>query len=104
MGAHKDRRNFFAVLSMKSGSGNNANSGAGEEKLDPFLVGVNCYCEIFMKIPDATLSGVSIDPKGVTVYPATKFADEVFIQNEVLTGKYIMWNSAGDAKGHIMLN
>eukprot|EP00392_Amoebophrya_sp_AT5.2_P010623 g10688.t1 len=57
------------------------------------------YCEVFLKIPNATFSGLSIDPKGVTVYPATKLS--ISIQSEVLAGRYQIWNAADDnIKGH----
>jgi len=66
---------------------------------DPFLHGVNCYAEVFMEIPDTTLSGIVIDPKAVTVYPTTRIYGGVSVQKEVLTGKYVIWNMAGEVRG-----
>merc|ERR1719321_2040951 len=66
---------------------------------DPFLHGVNCYAEVFMEIPDTTLSGLAIDPKAVTVYPTTRIYGGVSVQKEVLTGKYVIWNMAGEVRG-----
>eukprot|EP00746_Dinoflagellata_sp_MGD_P067009 gnl/MRDRNA2_/MRDRNA2_27685_c0_seq1.p1 gnl/MRDRNA2_/MRDRNA2_27685_c0~~gnl/MRDRNA2_/MRDRNA2_27685_c0_seq1.p1 ORF type:complete len:691 (-),score=121.36 gnl/MRDRNA2_/MRDRNA2_27685_c0_seq1:73-2145(-) len=65
---------------------------------DPFLHGVNCYAEVFMEIPDTTLSGLAIDPKAVTVYPTTRIYGGVSVHKEVLTGKYVIWNSAGEVR------
>lgn len=67
---------------------------------DPFLHGVNCYAEVFLEVPDTTLSGISVDPKAVTVYPTSRVAGTVTVQKEVLTGKYVIWNMAGDVRGH----
>merc|ERR550514_2511452 len=66
---------------------------------DPFLHGVNCYAEVFLEVPDATLSGIAIDPKAVTVYPTTRVYGGVTVQKEVLTGKYVIWNMAGEVRG-----
>lgn len=66
---------------------------------DPFLHSVNCYAEVFMEIPDTTLSGIVIDPKAVTVYPTTRVYGGVSVQKEVLTGKYVIWNMAGEVRG-----
>merc|ERR1712039_920097 len=67
---------------------------------DPFLRGVNCYAEVFLEVPDTTLSGIVIDPKAVTVYPTTRVHGGVTVQKEVLTGKYVIWNMAGEVRGH----
>mmetsp|Transcript_68902 Transcript_68902/g.213107 ORF Transcript_68902/g.213107 Transcript_68902/m.213107 type:complete len:211 (+) Transcript_68902:396-1028(+) len=67
---------------------------------DPFLHGVNCYAEVLLEVPDATLSGITVDPKAVTVYPTTRVYGGVSVQREVLTGKYTIWNMAGEVRGH----
>jgi len=67
---------------------------------DPFLHGVNCYAEVFLEVPDTTLSGIKIDPKAVTVYPTSRVYGAVTVQKEVLTGKYVIWNMAGEVRGH----
>lgn len=54
---------------------------------DPFLMGVNCYAEVFLEVQDVALSGVNIDPKAVTVYPTTRVYGGVAVQKEFLTGK-----------------
>ena len=56
---------------------------------DPFLMGVNCYAEVFLEVQDVALSGVNIDPKAVTVYPTTRVYGGVAVQKEFLTGKQL---------------
>lgn len=68
---------------------------------DPFLTGVNCYAEVFLEVPDATLSGIIIDPKAVTVYPTSRIYGGVTVQKEVLAGKYTIWNMAGEIRSHL---
>ncbi|CAK9116014.1 unnamed protein product [Durusdinium trenchii] len=51
-------------------------------------------------VQDVALSGVNIDPKAVTVYPTTRVYGGVAVQKEFLTGKYIIWNMAGEVRGH----
>ena len=58
---------------------------------DPFLIGVNCYAEVFLEVQDVALSGVNIDPKAVTVYPTTRVHGSL---------RYIIWNMAGEVRGH----
>ena len=58
--------------------------------------------EVFLRIPDTTLSGVCVDPAGITIYPG-KCQSETLIQTEVLSGTYVIWNSAGDARAHFIL-
>eukprot|EP00928_Gymnodinium_smaydae_P014383 TRINITY_DN15258_c0_g1_i2.p1 TRINITY_DN15258_c0_g1~~TRINITY_DN15258_c0_g1_i2.p1 ORF type:complete len:739 (+),score=148.48 TRINITY_DN15258_c0_g1_i2:277-2493(+) len=67
---------------------------------DPFLRGVNCYAEVFLEVPDITLSGIKIDPKAITVYPTTRTHRGVAVQKEVHTGKYVIWNMVGEVRGH----
>merc|ERR1711957_731517 len=82
-------------------SGNKAGTSQTPSGLvqDPFLHGVNCYAEVFLEVPDTTLSGIAIDPKAVTVYPTTRVYGGVTVQKEVLTGKYVIWNMAGEVRG-----
>ncbi|CAE7323032.1 AP5M, partial [Symbiodinium necroappetens] len=77
-----------------------ANLGTMTPPEDPFLMGVNCYAEVFLEVPDVALSGIHVDPKAVTVYPTTRVYGGVAVQKEFLTGKYIIWNMAGDVRGH----
>ncbi|CAJ1400619.1 unnamed protein product [Effrenium voratum] len=81
-------------------STSSAPSNAALTAPDPFLMGVNCYAEVFLEVPDVALSGINIDPKAVTVYPTTRVYGGVAVQKEFLTGKYIIWNMAGEVRGH----
>merc|ERR1712232_543861 len=83
----------------KASVGTNANQPTGGFMQDPFLHGVNCYAEVFLEVPDTTLSGIMVDPKAVTVYPTTRVYGGVSVQKEVLTGKYTIWNMAGEVRG-----
>jgi len=67
---------------------------------DPFLLGMNCYAEVNLEIPDTTLSGVRIDPKAITVYPTTRVHSGANVQREVRTGRYAIWNTFGEVRGH----
>lgn len=88
--SHSDER------ASKAGVASQTPSGLVQ---DPFLHGVNCYAEVFLEVPDTTLSGIAIDPKAVTVYPTTRVYGGVTVQKEVLTGKYVIWNMAGEVRG-----
>merc|ERR1711967_146605 len=79
--------------------GATVSQSAGGFVQDPFLHGVNCYAEVFLEVPDTTLSGILVDPKAVTVYPTTRVYGGVSVQKEVLTGKYVIWNMAGEVRG-----
>merc|ERR1712186_154048 len=89
------------------GGGGGGGGGSGQQQpavgglvQDPFLHGVNCYAEVFLEVPDTTLSSICIDPKAVTVYPTARVYGGVSVQKEVLTGKYAIWNMAGEVRGH----
>ncbi|CAK0899221.1 unnamed protein product, partial [Prorocentrum cordatum] len=75
----------------RSSKASSAPQPSGGFVQDPFLSGVNCYAEVFLEVPDTTLSGIRIDPKAVTVYPTTRVYGGVSVQKEVLTGKYVIW-------------
>lgn len=77
-----------------------AGGGGAASSEDPFLHGTNCYAEVFLEVPENTLSGIRIDPKAVTVYPTAKVYGGVSVQKEVLTGKHVIWNMAGEVRGH----
>lgn len=94
MGLPEDR------TSGKAGAGTTPQQpSTGGYVQDPFLHGVNCCAEVFLEVPDTTLSGIMIDPKAVTVYPTTRVYGGVSVQKEVLTGKYVIWNMAGEVRG-----
>ncbi|RVW55557.1 AP-5 complex subunit mu [Vitis vinifera] len=49
--------------------------------------------EVTFKIVGASLSGMSIDPKSVSIYPAVKAPVE--FSSQVTSGDYILWNTLG---------
>lgn len=51
------------------------------------------YAKVSFKILGGTLSGMSIDPKYVSIYPAVKAPVESTMQ--VSSGDYILWNTLG---------
>lgn len=51
------------------------------------------FAKASIKVTGGTMSGISIDPKTVSVYPAVKTACE--FSSQVLSGEYIFWNSLG---------
>lgn len=60
---------------------------------EPFCWEAYNYAKVSFKLLGSTMSGMSVDPKAVTVYPAAKAPCEVSAQ--VLSGDYILWNSLG---------
>ncbi|CAD7922160.1 unnamed protein product [Amoebophrya sp. A25] len=62
------------------------------------------YCEVFLKIPGATFSGLKIDPEAISVYPPLPDAS-ISVRREALAGRYIIWNAADEAiKGRTPLD
>ncbi|XP_008793659.2 AP-5 complex subunit mu isoform X2 [Phoenix dactylifera] len=51
------------------------------------------YAKVSFKIFGGSLSGMSIDPKSVSIYPAVKAPVEFFMQAS--SGDYILWNTLG---------
>ncbi|KAJ4967911.1 hypothetical protein NE237_014612 [Protea cynaroides] len=51
------------------------------------------YAKVSFKIVGAALSGISIDPKSVRIYPAVKAPVE--FSTQVSSGDYILWNTLG---------
>lgn len=51
------------------------------------------FAKASIKVTGGSMSGISIDPKTVSVYPAVKTACE--FSSQVLSGEYIFWNSLG---------
>lgn len=60
---------------------------------EPFCWQSYNYARVSFKISGATMSGMSIDPKSVTVYPTVKTPVEFTTQ--VSSGDYILWNTLG---------
>lgn len=51
------------------------------------------FAKASIKVTGGSMSGISIDPKNVSVYPAVKTNCE--FSSQVLSGEYIFWNSLG---------
>ncbi|PRQ38951.1 putative Mu domain-containing protein [Rosa chinensis] len=60
---------------------------------EPFCWHAYNYAKVSFKIVGASLSGMSIDPKSVSIYPAVKAPVESSTQ--VTSGDYILWNTLG---------
>ncbi|XP_024365716.1 AP-5 complex subunit mu [Physcomitrium patens] len=60
---------------------------------DPLCWEAYSFAKASIKVTGGNMSGISIDPKAVTVYPAVKTACE--FSSQVLSGEYIFWNSLG---------
>lgn len=60
---------------------------------EPFCWQAYRYAKVSFKIAGASLSGMSIDPKSVSIYPAVKAPVE--FSSQVTSGDYILWNTLG---------
>ncbi|KAL8524823.1 hypothetical protein ACS0TY_014437 [Phlomoides rotata] len=60
---------------------------------DPFSWQAYNYAKVSFKMTGPSLSGMSIDPKSVSLFPAVKAPVEVSAQ--VTSGDYILWNTLG---------
>ncbi|XP_047950591.1 AP-5 complex subunit mu isoform X1 [Salvia hispanica] len=60
---------------------------------DPFNRKAYNYATVSFKIIGPSFSGISIDPKSVSIFPAVKAPIEVSAQ--VTSGDYILWNTLG---------
>ncbi|WOL18804.1 hypothetical protein Cni_G27601 [Canna indica] len=60
---------------------------------EPFCWQAYNYAKVSFKILGGTLSGMSIDPKSVSIYPALKAPVELSMQAS--SGDYILWNTLG---------
>ncbi|XP_058084136.1 AP-5 complex subunit mu isoform X1 [Magnolia sinica] len=60
---------------------------------EPFCWQAYNYAKVSFKIVGGTLSGMSIDPKSVSIYPAVKAPVEFSMQAS--SGDYILWNTLG---------
>ncbi|GFZ14061.1 clathrin adaptor complexes medium subunit family protein [Actinidia rufa] len=60
---------------------------------EPFCWQAYNYAKVSFKILGASLSGISIDPKSVSIFPAVKAPVE--FSTQVTSGDYILWNTLG---------
>ncbi|KAK9288406.1 hypothetical protein L1049_016862 [Liquidambar formosana] len=60
---------------------------------EPFSWQAYNYAKVSFKLMGASLSGMSIDPKSVSIYPAVKAPVEFSSQGT--SGDYILWNTLG---------
>ncbi|XVE81989.1 hypothetical protein DITRI_Ditri15bG0111000 [Diplodiscus trichospermus] len=60
---------------------------------EPFSWNAYNYAKVSFKIVGASFSGMSIDPKSVSIYPAVKAPVE--LSTQVISGDYILWNTLG---------
>ncbi|KAL2463994.1 AP-5 complex subunit mu [Forsythia ovata] len=60
---------------------------------EPFCWQAYDYAKVSFKIVGPSLSGMSIDPKSVSIFPAVKAPVELSCQ--VTSGEYILWNTLG---------
>lgn len=60
---------------------------------EPFCWQAYDYAKVSFKIMGASVSGMHIDPKSVSIYPAVKAPIELSAQ--VTSGDYILWNTLG---------
>ncbi|KAM3707503.1 hypothetical protein ACJW31_02G029800 [Castanea mollissima] len=58
---------------------------------EPFCWQAYNYAKVSFKIAGASLSGMSVDPKSVSIYPAVKASVE--FSTQVTSGDYILWNT-----------
>lgn len=77
---------------FKGGKGEPSLQAADME--EPLCWEAYSFAKATIKVVGGTMSGISIDPKTVSVYPAVKSAP-CDLSSQVLSGEYIFWNSLG---------
>ncbi|XP_027330821.1 AP-5 complex subunit mu isoform X2 [Abrus precatorius] len=60
---------------------------------EPFCWQAYNYAKVSFKIVGASISGIAVDPKSVSIYPAVKAPVE--FSTQVTSGDYILWNTLG---------
>ncbi|KAL5541720.1 hypothetical protein UlMin_009430 [Ulmus minor] len=60
---------------------------------EPFCWQAYNYAKVSFKLVGGSLSGMSIDPKSVSIYPGVKAPVE--LSTQVTSGDYILWNTLG---------
>eukprot|EP00916_Digyalum_oweni_P018632 GHVL01031177.1.p2 GENE.GHVL01031177.1~~GHVL01031177.1.p2 ORF type:complete len:241 (+),score=45.18 GHVL01031177.1:1048-1770(+) len=61
----------------------------------------NYRAEVYMELDNYTLSGLSIDPNSLSIYPHTKLSSDILVKNKVVSGKFYLWNSHKETIGGI---
>ncbi|EFA76851.1 hypothetical protein PPL_09603 [Heterostelium album PN500] len=95
------------TLSVTGSSGNQSNtaypnqsfpiteqSQGDDDDRDPFCYNSNTFVKLFFKLQHCTLSGFNIDPKKVSIYPASK--SKINVDREIVSSEYIIWNSLSE--------
>ncbi|TKY54079.1 AP-5 complex subunit mu [Spatholobus suberectus] len=60
---------------------------------EPFCWQAYNYAKVSFKVVGASVSGIAVDPKSVSIYPAGKAP--VDFSTQVTSGDYILWNTLG---------
>ncbi|KAK4266440.1 hypothetical protein QN277_027362 [Acacia crassicarpa] len=60
---------------------------------EPFCWKAYNYAKVSFRIAGGSLSGITIDPRSVSIYPAVKAPVE--FSTQVISGDYILWNTLG---------
>ncbi|XP_028759870.1 AP-5 complex subunit mu [Neltuma alba] len=60
---------------------------------EPFCWKAYNYAKVSFRIAGGSLSGITIDPKSVSIYPTVKAPAE--FSTQVISGDYILWNTLG---------
>ncbi|XP_036007048.1 AP-5 complex subunit mu-1-like isoform X1 [Fundulus heteroclitus] len=71
-------------------------SGSSQGPSDPLCTGLTAYIkQLYLKVPDTTLSGCFVDQHSVQVYSSAK--PRIITSRELLSKEYYIWNSTGPA-------
>eukprot|EP00249_Psilotum_nudum_P020198 c27600_g1_i1 orf=232-2142(+) len=62
---------------------------------EPFCWEAYSYAKVSFKVNGGTMTGISLDSKSLSIYPAVKVPCEC--SSQVLSGEYIFWNENGSA-------
>lgn len=65
---------------------------------DPFCVLPNAYIEVRFRMPDTSLSGLTMDARQVSIAPRPNTLKGISFDRALVSDKYIIWNSQGDVK------
>ncbi|XP_004349404.2 hypothetical protein CAOG_02654, partial [Capsaspora owczarzaki ATCC 30864] len=87
-----------AVVQFGNAPGFDPSEGMNDSEYphDPFCVGPNAFVDLFFKIPEFNLSGCTVDPKSIVLYPSNKI--KAVITRELTASSYRIWNSLGEAR------
>lgn len=70
-------------------------SGSSPGPSDPLCAGLTAYIKLYLKVPDTTLSGCSVDQHSVQVYSSAK--PRIITSRELQSKEYYIWNSTAPA-------